>query len=725
MRIDAIAYQRATRVAAIGLGLQVAMALILFFFGLAARDDTIAYASFYVAYGFFVWLALVIVFKQHKLERLEALEGDELQRQRRAGVASAFDSESEEFNLAARRLRLMHKWLMPIITWVMIILLAGTGLLLLSILRSISGPTTTSDIVFDVIAAQSRGWGLAICLALATISFICSRFVAGMARQAAWQNLRGGAGYMVGNALVMLAVATGIIFTYFDNEAVIRAVAPAILIFEILLAAEFLLNFLLNLYRPRRAGEVPRPAFDSRLLSMLSAPDSIIRSINEAINYQFGFDITGSWGYQLLLRAGWKLAVFAIAVMVVLNCMVLVEPHQQAIRLRGGEIRRVADSGLMWKWPWPFETAEVFDVARIRSLPLTIQLRETPEQRNEPILWAEGLGQNLGIEPFIVSTHGESASPTLRTPGRVTPDGGDEADATADQAALVSQNFALVEAGFVLDWRLRPDDGNSLRKFLNFSSSSIERRQPLTTRERAIKALALHEVSLYLSRQDLDRVISNDRAEMISGLRDRVQEVFDRFETGVEVVAISNPWIRPAGSAGTTFEELSFNFAAFEKDLAEAERLKIAALTTTAGSPENAERLIGMIDEYDRMAERGAAEDELDAQNKRIEDALMESGGVAAQMIADAHAERWSTVLLAQAQLEKLRGRLAPYRAGPEIYRQYLLMDTLGYVLDGRRKFFFGIDPGNITFSIEMQQDDQSQVFSELMDIGGNANESQ
>ena len=42
-----------------------------------------------------------------------------------------------------------------------------------------------------------------------------------MARQAAWQNLRGGAGYMVGNAIVLLAVAVGIIFRFFDNDKVI------------------------------------------------------------------------------------------------------------------------------------------------------------------------------------------------------------------------------------------------------------------------------------------------------------------------------------------------------------------------------------------------------------------------------------------------------------------------------------------------------------------------
>ena len=95
----------------------------------------------------------------------------------------------------------------------------------------------------------------------------------------------------------------------------------------LLLAAEIALNFVLNLYRPRRPGEVPRPAFDSRILSLFAAPDSIVRSINEAVNYQFGFDITSSWGYQLLLRSGVWLLVFAVGILVALSSIVVVEPR--------------------------------------------------------------------------------------------------------------------------------------------------------------------------------------------------------------------------------------------------------------------------------------------------------------------------------------------------------------------------------------------------------------
>ena len=102
---------------------------------------------------------------------------------------------------------------------------------------------------------------------------------------------------------------------------------------------------------------MPRPAFYSRILSLFAAPDSIVRSINEAVNYQFGFDITSSWGYQLLLRSAVWLLVFAVASLVGLSAIVVVEPGHQAVRLRGGAVvGSVHEGSLFLKWPWPFET---------------------------------------------------------------------------------------------------------------------------------------------------------------------------------------------------------------------------------------------------------------------------------------------------------------------------------------------------------------------------------
>ena len=729
MRIDDIAYQRATRVAAFGLFLQFVIGLALLVFGILAPDTTFVFAAYYVMGGIPLWLALVIVFNQHKLERIESLEADQLQSQRLSGTGSAFDSESEEFNVSARRLRLMHKWMMPLVTWFIIIGLVLAAVLNLLWLRELDDAVSIgeSESTFEWVSEGARGWALAICLAVAAISFICSRFISGMSKQPAWQNLRGGAGYMVGNALVMLAAAVGIIFLYFDNTAVMRGIAQAILIFMLVVAGEFVLNFLLNLYRPRRAGEVPRPAFDSRLLSLLSAPDSIVRSINEAVNYQFGFDITSSWGYQLLLRAVWKLAAFAIIVIVALNCIVIVEPYQQAIRLRGGEIvnNEVHDSGLLLKWPWPIESAEVYDVARVRVLPVTNLLNDNPSQRDDPIYWNEEIPESANIEPFIVSTT-PPTSPSVSSVGRTANDedvlldeDGEELNESDQQAQQVSKQFALVQAEFLLHYRIREDGG--LIKFLSFAANERIRRQRLRMREKAIQVIATREISKYLSKQDLDRVISEDRTEMVEDLQDLIQKALDSPENdaGVEVLAVVNPWIRPAGAAAEKFEELSFNIAQRERRLAEAERSREAALTLTAGNSERARELIDMMDAIKVQRDNGATEEEMAEAMRELETALTEAGGEAATIITNARADLWTNVLLAEARVERFQGRLAPWKAGSEIYREYLLMQAISDIVSDGRKYFIGVDPSIMEFDIEMLQDDSAFNFEEMLEQAG------
>ena len=69
---------------------------------------------------------------------------------------------------------------------------------------------------FDV--APNLGWAVAIGVGLAVVSFIFSRFTAGMAKQTVWRNLRGGAAWTAGNALLLLVVAASAALRYLGND---------------------------------------------------------------------------------------------------------------------------------------------------------------------------------------------------------------------------------------------------------------------------------------------------------------------------------------------------------------------------------------------------------------------------------------------------------------------------------------------------------------------------
>ncbi|UCD75132.1 MAG: hypothetical protein JSV91_15280 [Phycisphaerales bacterium] len=705
MRVDHIAFQRATRVAGFGFLLQAAIGVALLVFGLISKDTAFIFGSAYVLAGLLPWVSLIVIFYQHAQERLEALEEDELATTRE-GVGSVFDAADEDIRLAARRLRLMHKWLMPAVSLLLAFVLSGLAWFMLRYMSRMTGGTVEAATEFHL--TVHIGWAVAICLSFAAVSFIFSRFVAGMAKQPAWQNLRGGAAYMVGNALVMLAVAVGITFRFFENDQAIEIIARVLPWCMIVQAAEIVLNFILNLYRPRVPGEVPRPAFDSKGLSMLAAPDNLVRSLNEAVNYQFGFDVTSSWAYQLLLRSFIWLIALGVVVLVLLNTMVVVEPHEQAVKLAYGGLvgDKVYSSGVMWKWPWPFQTADVYDVSRVRELYLTAkrrpQFKRTPHGQVEVDLWGEKLDTDVEIEPFIVRSTRAAATLNLDGPR----DGPDPAGGDANEATeRVSSLFSILDAEIVLRYRIRAEN-DGLLDFLRFVPDTAMRRQRLTMRELALRDLALSVVTRQLATVTLDEVLSDQRTLLAASLRDQIQMVFDNHRTGVEVVSINVPMARPSGDSASAFEEVAMSRQARLQRIAEARRNVSNTFIQLVGEPDLVEPLLAEIDKYNAM--RGDDSEEGRQATARqaalVEDLLFRGGGSAAQHIAEAEKDRWVRHMNTRAQASRLTGELRKFRASPDLYRVRETMRVYTYTLAFARKYVIGIDPPQLDLDVDLQE---------------------
>jgi hypothetical protein len=732
MRVDHFAYQRATRVASFGLAVQFVIALTLFLFSRLAGDTAFQFASYYAAIGVLLWLALIIVFHQHKLERLEALEEDELAAAR-SGGSSVFDADDFGIRVAARRLRAMHAWLMPIISVVIAVLLAGVATLMLRWMGSLDNNVEAGN---EFARTEYLGWAVSICLAFAAMAFIISRFIAGMAKQTGWQNLRGGAAYMVGNALVMIAVAVGIIFRFFNNDAVIEAIGYAIPIFMLVYAAEIALNLLLNFYRPRVPGEVPRPAFDSKVLSLFAAPDNLVRSINEAINYQFGFDVTSTWGYQLLLRSFGALIIIGIAVLVLLNTMVIVEPHQQAIRLRGGAIigeagNQVHDAGLMWKWPWPYETAEIYDVDRIRSLSITAR-RTRARQLN---LWSEDLDgkTDIPLEPFVVKAARESSAADTNAALAAMNAAGLGSELAPDEAGpKVSEQLALVDLEISLEYRIRRAN-SGLLDYLMFGSDQVGRRQRFNERERIIRIVTEAVVTQHIVSLPLDDVLEQQGGQLAGRLQTKLQERLDdpAVKAGVEVVAINLMLVRPStGRVAQAFEELPISRQAREQRTAEARQRVASDIATAIGDITRLDVLLKAIDDYEalrndrterRVDESQAAfdnrqterEQAMERLRREIEARILQGGGSAARIIANAQTDRWIRVIDQRARAERVRSELAAYQAAPRLFREMRTMAVYSRVLQRIDKYIVGVDAENIAIDLDFPKLDPLLNFTD------------
>jgi len=709
MRTDHIAYQRATRISGLGLLLQLGVGLTLLIYGSVAGASVFVVGSSYVLAGTLVWATLTLVFHQHRLERIEAMEFEEIEAAAEAG-ATMFEGEGAEAKVAARRLELMHRWLVP-----------AASLLFAAILAVLAWRTLVwfdlqEDPNADVrsfSAGGAAGWQLAVAAGLALTSFIFSRFVAGMAKQVAWRNLRGGAAVMVGNALVTLAIAVGIVFRLLQKPDVVEDIAYGICFFLLAAAAEILLNLILNLYRPRRAGEIPRAAFDSRILSLLATPDSLVRSINEAINYQFGFDITSSWGYRLMLRSVAWLLGFGAVVLILLSMVVVVEPGRQAVILDKGRLQEeVHREGMLFKLPWPFEQAEIHDIATIRELSLGGVIR-APKAVN---LWGEAGSSDPGRRPFIVAASGEATS---MSSAMESLDGGSAffggssgllggtlpATSAEGGEGGVANQFALVDADVVLRYRIRSD---GLLDWLGFCNDARSRRSALDMRERALRDLALREVTQHLSRQPLDRVLSPQGDSLVTELRRRIQRSYDEHATGVEVVSISVPRLRPPGEEAGRFEELSIAAQNVRKVVEQARQTVNSTMASLVGDAGRADEIVAAIEELRRLGRSEGTESAAYLERQvEVEQLLLDSRARTASVISTARAKRWELHMQARRNAEEVLGEAPAYSIDPELYRQRALMAVLAEALPMVRvKYILGADPERIRLDVSLQQPD-------------------
>jgi regulator of protease activity HflC (stomatin/prohibitin superfamily) len=710
MRIDHQAYQRATGVAAAGLFAQLVIALLLLIFGKATNDTTAVVASAWAFSGLVVWLGLIVTFHQHRLERLESLELDSTSRVDDSGRLFSND----EARVARKRLGLMHAVLMPVLSVLFAALLIGSAVFIRNWMN-LEGDSNAD--VGDFSVSSALGWQLAVAFSIALLSFIFSRFLAGMAVQPAWANLRGGAGVMVGNALVTLALGIGSVVEILRDQAqsqgVMRAIVWGIAVFMVVVASETLLNFLLNLYRPRRAGETPRPASDSRLLSLLAAPDSIVRSINEAVNYQFGFDITSSWGYQLLLRNFVKLSAILVLVVVALTTLVIVEPQEQGMRLRfGAPVGEVYQGAPMVKLPWPIDAAVVEDVNRVRELPVG---KPSDTRKLDVIVWGEETPEvEVTGNLFLVGAGARDRSVS------------GQADGGVDGEAAATDQFSVVEADIILQYRVRD---RQLDKYLEFSNDTRARRSQLGMRERALKAIALREVTRAMSVRSLDEVLSPPTDKpLVDVLAQAIQSAFDAADCGVEVVGLSIPRLRPPGREGGKFEELSIARQNGRRQLEDAQSTVNTNMSLIVGDVARANEVFQGIQELERLEQAAKGGDvsaaaQANALRARLEQTVLDSRAQAASVISGARAMRWNALMDAQAIAQDVLGQAPAWSIDPALYRARRSMEALGESLASvRAKYILLPDAERVRLDVEMQETTSGLNLAEYLqkdDAGG------
>jgi regulator of protease activity HflC (stomatin/prohibitin superfamily) len=665
---DALVYRRALTAAFSGLVIQIALLVATGLTALWGDSQALYAAAWHMLGGLPIWIVLALVYQQHESERAQRLAAEKLGEGGQS-TAAIFGNLSDDLDAARGRLDRLYRYGLPLVSGLVAVHLLAAGCTLLYFhmaamaataanVRAAAGTVSMPASVQRLAAGCDPVGLLFVTAAIAFTAFVSARWISGYARQRSWQLLRGGASYLMSCFVVTLLLSAGAAAVAIaDDQRVFDWLAIAIPAVMILVGVEILLTSLLESYRPKVPGEIPRPAFDSRVLGLLTAPESLGRVVAETISYQFGVEVSRSWLYRLLGSAVTPLTALGIGVLLALSCLTIIGPDERGIPLRFG--RMAGDPlppGLHLKWPWPIETIELHPVGQVQEILVSSDL--TGQSRNaQAILWTTDSDRQslIGQEDFLAA------------PGP-----------SSDGAG--STGVSLVSADVIVQFSV-----GDLRRFL---LGSVDHRQIL-------KLVAQREVSQYFASHDIDDLLGGGRTEAGAVLEAAIQGRLDKAELGIDVVGVAVTALHPPiGTVSRAFHSQIGAVQQRETSIQQARREAVKQLARVAGSVDLSMRIDDAIRRFDALRSAGDAA-QAAAAEQEIDRLLADARGEAAELVHAARAYRWSRAVGERASSERFTGELLAYEASPVYYRTRRFLEVLAEGLTGRRKFVITGDSGD------------------------------
>lgn len=516
--------KRAEQISIAGLILTIITAGILLALFKANNSPATLAAFWFTLAGVNVWLISFIELYQQRLAIQQREELEEFEKQRLArpgGSESVFVQRLDEELSMEKRLKFIKKWLVPVFTILTAaILVLFAGLLI---------PSWWAMTWFtDALAKRTVNelMSLATVSGIAFIFFALSRYCLGLSKIANWRIIRAGANYSMGVTLVSIGLAIDFALINFEIYQFDKILARIIPIVMLVLASELLINFILDIYRPRLPGEEYRPIYESRLLGLFCEPEGLMQSIAQAIDYQFGFKVSETWFYQFTQQTIAPLTLFGIAVLYIMSTMVFVRPGYEAIVLRfGRKPDKVLKEGLHFKLPWPIDKAYVYPVSEVKQLSLGFSGEsDWFKEEQKPILWRV---KHVSDQEFQLLVASKSQS----------------VEATANNKGERLSPVSILAAVLVIQYNIKQD----YKSLLDYVGNYIEP-------ESILEAVAYREWTRHMASVDPMQVMTKDRSLLTEKLQQKIQEELDRNNTGINIIKIALIGIHPPIEVADAFE---------------------------------------------------------------------------------------------------------------------------------------------------------------------------
>jgi len=622
-----------------------------------------------------IWFGLYFVLNQMRRAGVETLETDELRRAQAAGTSQAiFELDDEALLLERNRLKWMVQWLLPAV--------AVVAAFYLLVGHFVGWGWSLSN-AFEKGTLQRTGqptlmmWFV---VGLGFFNFLYARYALAVAKLPQWGLIRAGAVCLSGSALACVLVAVALMAT--TTLAWAEPVGCYVLRLTLLiLGFEFTANFVLHLYRPRVPGEVPRPSFDSRLLGMIGEPGGFAKSLAEAFNYQFGFQVTSTWFYQLLQRWLFPIMVAAFAVVLMLSCVVIVDADEQAVVERFGrplpQTSQGLAPGLHFKRPFPFDIVHRAPVKRVSEIVLGEATEEDHDEADHVVLWTEPHAYVPELMLLVAAPKVEEMSPAADAEGAATP----------RRQETESVAVSLLMVSVPIEYRIK-----------NINAYLYKYSEP----EKLLESVAYQYLSNYAAGVDIDRLMGPGRDDFNRNFRGLLQQRVDELDLGIEIVRAGMRDAHPPAESGVAkaFQSVVAAQTGMVSMIQAAEGEAQKTLTSLAGTEARARALDEAIRRRESLppesSDAAAAQQRVeDLLWGRSEERIAPISGRAAAMIAQARADASDQNSLAASKALAFGTQVAAFQAAPELYLRRKKLEVWGKLGDVRKYLIVG-DRSNV-----------------------------
>jgi regulator of protease activity HflC (stomatin/prohibitin superfamily) len=469
-------------------------------------------------------------------ERIEKLEFDELTKG--SSSSTLFHTQEAEAFLARRSREQFEKFFVPGFTVLLMLLEAGA---FWWFWRWLDRQPAAAEIKQPLVTMAIAGLVGLVC-------FLIGKYSAGLSQLQGVRLLNPSASHLLlGAYLLWLVVAA--VAAYEAGFALTDFIlARAFCCLLALLVVENLLTLLLEIYRPRVKGGMPRLLYESRLVGVISHPESLFTTAAHALDYQFGFKVSETWFYQFLRRAAVWLVLSQLAILALSTCFVYIETGEAALFERWGKPvnnGQVFGPGIHPKWPWPVTKAYRYRTDQIQSL--NIGFDEVEEEPHEEVatLWTVShLKTEFNL--LVASREPVDASTSTNAAGRKAPP------------------VNLLSAGIPVQFQIT----NLTAWAYNYADSG-----------KLLKDIATREVVRYLVGADLNELMSTGRFAAGQALQQRIQAGADELRLGAKVLFVGMADVHPPVPVGAAFERV---VGAQQVRQAEILKAEAAAIRTNA-----------------------------------------------------------------------------------------------------------------------------------------------